>query len=118
MPSASWLADHSQPDQAIVVIGPLADAGDDVAQLWLARWLAWLGQAGELRRRAGAGDHHALMELAEWLARHDRLDELRELILAADGDERRDLSRGWPARTRCTWFAWPRTLATRTPGSG
>jgi hypothetical protein len=67
------------------VIRPLAEAAEDAARLWLARWLADRGQAGELRQRADAGDDHALAELAEWLAAHDRLDELYELISAEEG---------------------------------
>ena len=66
------------------LIRPLADAGEDIAQLWLARWLAGCDQAGELRRRADAGDDHALYEMAGWLAAHGRLTELRELV-SADG---------------------------------
>ena len=64
------------------MIRPLADAGEDIAQLWLARWLAECGQVGELRQRADAGNVHALNELAGWLATHHRFDELRELITA------------------------------------
>jgi hypothetical protein len=66
------------------VIRPLADAGEDVAQLWLARWLAECGQLDELGQRADAGNDHALHELANWLARHHHLDELRELVSAKD----------------------------------
>jgi hypothetical protein len=46
------------------VIHPLADTGDDIAQPWLACWLAECDQVGELRQRADAGDDHALQELA------------------------------------------------------
>jgi hypothetical protein len=64
---------------------PASRCGEDIAQLWLARWLADCGQAGELRQRADAGNGHALDELAEWLAAHHRFDELRELISAKEG---------------------------------
>jgi hypothetical protein len=70
----------------------LADAGDDEARLWLARWLAEQDQVGELRRRAADGDDHALIELAGWLAAHDRLDDLRVLVA-----EERELLAGWLA---------------------
>jgi hypothetical protein len=79
--------------EAIEVIRPLADAGDDVAQLWLARWLAEQDQLDELRQRAGAGGYYALVELAGWLADHGRLDEVRELVV-----DQRPLLAGWLAR--------------------
>jgi hypothetical protein len=50
-------------EEAIAVIRPLADAGDDVAELWLARWLADSDLLDELRRWAAAGGFHALCEL-------------------------------------------------------
>src|SRR5258707_7602453 len=52
-PGASWLSDRLRTEEAIEVIRPLADAGDDVAELWLARWLAERGQVDELRQRVG-----------------------------------------------------------------
>ncbi len=33
---ASWLAERARTGEAIEVIRPLADGGDDVAELWLA----------------------------------------------------------------------------------
>jgi hypothetical protein len=75
------------------MIRPLADAGDDVGERWLARWLADCNLPGELRRRAGAGSSYALLELAEWLAAHERLDELRELVAG-----HRQTMLGWLAR--------------------
>jgi hypothetical protein len=83
---ASWLAERAFPcegpdrpmlDEAIEVIHPLADAGDDVAELWLARWLADSDRLGELRQRADQGSYHADRLLARCLARHDMLGELR-----------------------------------------
>jgi hypothetical protein len=67
------------------VIRPLADAGDDIAEVWLGRWLAELGELGELRRRAEAGSEAALDLLARSLAADGRLDELRELAVAEEG---------------------------------
>ncbi len=77
---ADWLAERGHTERAIEVIRPLADSGDDVAQMWLARWLAGCGRATELRERAQAGSDHALTELAGWLAGHGGLAELRELV--------------------------------------
>jgi len=34
---ASWLSDRARTEEAIEVIRPLADAGDEVADLWLVR---------------------------------------------------------------------------------
>jgi len=90
---ASWLSDRARTQEAIEVIRPLADTGDDEAGLWLARWLAEQDQPDELRQRAADGDHHALTELAGWLAARDRLDELRVLVV-----EERELLAGWLAR--------------------
>jgi hypothetical protein len=70
-----------------------AVADTDVAELWLARWLAGSNHLGELRQRAASGSYHALHELAEWLAGHERLDELRELVT-----DHRELLAGWLAR--------------------
>lgn len=52
---AGWLAERAGTEEAIEVIRPVADAGDDIAQLWLARWLAERDYLDELRHRAGAG---------------------------------------------------------------
>jgi hypothetical protein len=79
------MGERGRPREAIALIRPLADAGEDVAQLWLARWLAECDEAGELRQRADAGDDHALYELAGWLAARGRLAELRELISTEGG---------------------------------
>jgi hypothetical protein len=108
--------DRARLSEAIEVIYPLADAGDEVAELWLARWLADCDRlselrqragrgsyhasrllarllashdmAGELRERASAGDYHALRALVRWLAEHDMGEELRDLVTAADADTR------------------------------
>ena len=99
-------------------IRPLADAGDDVAELWLARWLADCDRLDELRERAGSGSYHASRgagpadwqaatcwrscgtvfllggsyhawrELVKRLADRDMDEELRELIASADADTR------------------------------
>jgi hypothetical protein len=90
---ASWLSDRARTQEAIEVIRPLADTGDEEAGLWLARWLAEQDQPDELRQRGADGDHHALTELAGWLAARDRLDELRVLVV-----EERELLAGWLAR--------------------
>ena len=63
--------------EAIELIRPLADAGDDVAELWLARWLADCDRLAELRERADSGSYHAVRKLTQLLADHDQLDELR-----------------------------------------
>lgn len=73
------------------MIRPLADADHDIAQLWLARWLAERDHVDELRRRAGTGDSHALRHLAGWLAEQGRLEELRELL----ADHRELLASSW-----------------------
>jgi hypothetical protein len=91
---ASWLSDRAfsgglsdraKLEEAIEAIRPLADAGDDVAELWLARWLADCDRLDELRERAGTGGYHASRELARLLAGHDLLDELRERASASGG---------------------------------
>jgi hypothetical protein len=46
---ASWLSDRARTEEAIEVIRPLADIADDVAELWLARWLAEADRLDELR---------------------------------------------------------------------
>jgi hypothetical protein len=89
-PSGSWPADcrtgHSPARgcrtgprwrRRSEVIGPLADAGDDVAELWLACWLADCDHLAELRERADSGSYHASRKLARRLADHDMFDELR-----------------------------------------
>jgi hypothetical protein len=88
---ASWLSDRGRTEEAISVIRPLADARDDVADLWLARWLTDGEHLDELRQRARAGSYHAAHELARWLAYRDRLEELRELAV------QRLLPLGWLA---------------------
>lgn len=77
---ARLLADHGRNDEAIEVIRPLADGGYEVAELWLARWLADGDYLDELRARADDGNYAALYELAGWLADHERLGELRALL--------------------------------------
>ena len=76
---ASWLADRVRTEEAIEVIRPMADAGDEVV--------------GELRQRAASGSYPALHEVAEWLAGHEHLDELRELVVG-----HWELLAGWLAR--------------------
>jgi hypothetical protein len=78
---ASWLADRGRTPEAIEVIRPLAD-GANVAEMWLARWLAEGDYVDELRQRVGGGSYPALQELAGWLAAHECLDELRDLLMA------------------------------------
>jgi hypothetical protein len=90
---ASLLSDHNSMEEAIEVIYPLADAGDDVAELRLARWLADDDRLDELRQRAGGGEH-ALRELARRLAQRDMHAELRDLASAADEDGRQVILRG------------------------
>lgn len=93
---ACWLRDRGLAQEALALIRPLADAGDGIAQLWLARWLAECDQAGELRQRADAGNDHALYELAGWLATHGRLTELHQLTGAEGG----------LAALRAFWRSW------------
>ena len=90
---ASWLADRARTGEAVEVIRPLADAGGEVAELRLARWLADGDHLSELRQRAASGSYPALHELAEWLAGQEHLDELRELVA-----RHRELLAGWLAR--------------------
>ena len=84
---ASWLSDRawcvSRPDQdkmaeAIEVIRPVADVGDEVAELWLVRWLIDGDRLDELRQRADGGSYYAVRELPRLLAKHDMLEELRQ----------------------------------------
>jgi hypothetical protein len=84
---ASWLSERAFPyegpdwaklGEAIETIRPLADAGDDVAELWLVRWLADGDRLEELRQRADRGSYHAERLLARCLAARDLLDELRQ----------------------------------------
>ena len=63
------------------MVTALADAADEVAELWLARWLADGDHVDELRQRAASGNYPALHELAGWLAEHEHLDELRGLVV-------------------------------------
>jgi hypothetical protein len=56
---ASWLSDRARTEEAIKVIRPLADGGDQVAERFLQVWLS------RLRERAAAGDEHARGFLAE-----------------------------------------------------
>jgi Spy/CpxP family protein refolding chaperone len=87
-------APENEKVEAIEVVRPLADAGDDLAELWLARWLADCDRLDELRERAGTGGYHASRELARLLADHDLLDELRDRISAGGGyDALRELAR-------------------------
>lgn len=51
---ASWLSDRGRTQEAITVIRPLADAGDDLALLWLVRCLAEDERTDEMRQRAEA----------------------------------------------------------------
>jgi hypothetical protein len=90
---ASLLADWGRTEEAIEVIRPLADARDDVAELWLARWLADRDHLDEIHQRATGGSYAALHELAEWLAVHEQLDELRELVVS-----HLELLAGWLGR--------------------
>jgi hypothetical protein len=36
----SWLSDRGRAAEAAIVIRPLAEAGDEVVRVWLARWRA------------------------------------------------------------------------------
>ena len=93
--SGSWpvgCPTGARTEEAIAVIRPLADAGDDVAELWLARLLADGAHLDELRQRAASSGYHALHELAGWLAGHRCLEELRELVV-----DQRQLLSGWLA---------------------
>jgi hypothetical protein len=98
---ASRLDEHGRTAEAITVIRPLADSGHDVAQLWLARWLADDDGIRELRDRGARGEYHAVRALAEWLADRAAVDELRELVLAAESQTRRDLM-SWLAASHDT----------------
>jgi hypothetical protein len=96
MPGGSWPAGWltgARTGEAIEVIRPVADAADEVAELWLARWLADGDQVDELRRRAASGSYPALHELAGWLADHEQMDQLRTLVV-----DHRELLPGWLAR--------------------
>jgi hypothetical protein len=87
------LSDRAKMEEAIEVIRPLADAGDDVADLWLARWLADCDRLDELRRRADSGSYHAVRELARRLAERDMLDELRRRADSGSYPALRELAR-------------------------
>ncbi len=84
--SGQGVSDRAKVEEAIAVIRPLADGGDDVAELWLARWLADCDHLDELRQRADSGSYHAWRELIKRLAERDMHEELRELAEAADAD--------------------------------
>jgi hypothetical protein len=56
---AYWMGERGRPQEAIALIRPLADAREDIAQLWLAE----CDQAGELCQRADAGDDDAQRQL-------------------------------------------------------
>jgi len=86
---ASWLADRGRSDEAADLIRPLADAGDDLAASWLARWLT---DERELGERAFAGDFYALQVLADLLAVQGRTGELRQVLCGADGRVRPELA--------------------------
>ena len=89
-----WLSDRGRTDEAIDVIRPLANEhGDEVAERFLAGWLADGGHVNELRLRADAGSYPALYFLAEWLSCHEHLAELRALLVA-----HREVLAGWLAR--------------------
>jgi hypothetical protein len=103
MPGGSWpadraftgggVADRARLGEVNEVIRPLADAGDEVAELWLARWLADCNRLGELRQRAGRGGYHASRLLARRLAAHDMAGELRDRAAAGDSHALRALAR-------------------------
>jgi hypothetical protein len=89
---ASRLTDRVRIEEAIEVIRPLAAAGDEVAGLWLARWLADGDHLDELRQWAGSGSYPALHELAGWLVRHEH-------------------SNSFPVSESCCWSGWPGSMA-------
>ena len=100
---ASLLADYRRESEAANLIRPLAEAGDEVAAMWLARWLAGgdsyrfgSGDTAELRERAQAGDYYSIQALAYVLAIQGRIAELREL-LCPDGPVRPELA-AWLTR--------------------
>src|SRR5215470_4003089 len=64
---AGWLAERAlsarlpgrvRLEEVIEVICLLADAGDDVAELWLVRWLADCDRLDELRQCADSDSYH------------------------------------------------------------
>src|SRR5260370_28226669 len=84
---ASWLADRgytgglpdrAKLDEAIEVIRPLADAGDDVAELWLARRIGFDKHLTMPHPQGGRGQQPAPVWLAVWLALQQELHELPE----------------------------------------
>ena len=93
---ASLLAEHGCYADAVELIRPLADAGEDVASLWLARWLEDSDPA-ELRRRAQAGDFYCLQVLADSVRWRAPAEEWREVLCTADGQVRPGLET-WLAR--------------------
>jgi hypothetical protein len=86
--------------EAIEVIRPVADAGDDVAEMWLARWLADCDHLDELRQRADGGGYYALRELARWLGERDMLDELRQRADRGNSHALRELAGRLAAHNR------------------
>ena len=67
------------------MIRPLADAGEDLASLWLWRWLADSDPA-ELRRRPQAGDFYCLEVLADSVRwRAPAAPERRLVLCTPDG---------------------------------
>jgi hypothetical protein len=98
---ASRLSERSRTEEAIEVIRPLADSGDEVAELWLVRWLADDDRLDELRERAAGGSYCAPHELAKVLAAHDMYDELQERAVSAGShDALRELAKRLAARDR------------------
>lgn len=93
---ASLLAEHGSYADAVDLIRPLADAGEDLASLWLARWLADSDPA-ELRRRAQAGDFYCLQVLADSVRWRAQAEEWREVLCTPDGRVRPWLE-AWLAR--------------------
>ena len=81
---ARLLAEHGRYAEAVDLIRPLADAGEDVARLWLARWLADSDTA-ELRRRAQTGDFYCLEVLADSVRWRASAEEWREVLCRPDG---------------------------------
>lgn len=93
---AGLLAGHGSYADAVDLIRPLADAGEDLASLWLARWLAD-SDPTELRRRAQAGDFYCLQVLADSVRWRAPAQEWREVPCSPDGCIRPGLE-AWLAR--------------------
>jgi len=81
---AGRLAEYGRYAEAVDLIRPLAEAGEDVARLWLARWLADSDPA-ELRRRAETGDFYCLEVLADSVRWRASAEEWREVLCRPDG---------------------------------